>query len=192
MNNELSIKQNTGPSTVRAFCFLFITGFFSLILYLKSGWSAQMQAGIAVFFLLSFISLWMLYIDTKRKIIINKAIDQIQVHEMTLLGRQIRSSYTLSEFAYVRSIITPGRGALNCVELVTATENWGLVIASFSPKGGQRFFSLVTERENPKAEALSKAIADYALLPNKGFQGHAHCNMHIQIRNEQSYFEKHF
>lgn len=183
--------QNTGPSKSRVLCFLFITVFFSLILYLKSGWVAETQAGIAVFSLLSLISLWILYIDTKRKVIINKAIDQIQVHEMTLLGRERRSSYPLSEFAYVRSIITPGRSAVNCVELVTAGENWGLVVSSFSPKGGPRFFSLITETESPNAETLCKAIADYTLLPNKGFQGHAYCKTHIRSRNEQSYFEKH-
>lgn len=170
--------------------FLFITVFFSLILYLKSGWVAETQAGIAVFSLLSLISLWILYIDTKRKVIINKAIDQIQVHEMTLLGRERRSSYPLSEFAYVRSIITPGRSAVNCVELVTAGDNWGLVVSSFFPKGGPRFFSLITETESPNAETLCKAIADYTLLPNKGFQGHAYCKTHIRSRNEQSYFEK--
>ncbi|HYN55051.1 MAG TPA: hypothetical protein VES38_10140 [Methylotenera sp.] len=190
--NELIIKGSNERLKLIVPCLFFMFLFFSLISYLKSSWSNQTQAVTTTFFFISLFSFWALYIQSKRKVVINKTNDQIQVYETTFWGKENISSYSLSNFAYIRSFITFGRGAVNCVELVTDTGNWGLIISSFLPSGGQKFFSLVTESENPKAKNLCETIASYISLPNMGFQGHELCKTQIKNQNESTFIKNLF
>ncbi len=102
------------------------------------------------------------------------------------------SCYPLSDFSYIRSFITRGKFAVNCVELVTQSDNWGLIVSSFLPSGGHKFFSLVSETENKKAKNLCETLANYTLLSNKAFQEYQFCKTPIESKNESSFIKNLF
>lgn len=182
--DELIIRQNNERLKQKAPMLLFVFAFFSAVSYLKAGWSNQTQIVIIIFSLILLFSYWVLHIQSKRKVVINKLKDQIHVYETKFFGSTKKTSYAISDFSYIRSFITHGKGAVNCVELVSQTGNWGLVISSFLPAGGENFFSLGTETESAKAKALCEAIADYTLLSNEGFLGHDFLKTPIESKNK--------
>jgi hypothetical protein len=190
--NELIIKESNERLKLIAPCLFIMFLFLSLTSYLKDSWSSQTQTVTTIFFLISLFGFWFLYVQSKRKVVINKTNNQIQVYEKTLWGKENLSYYPLSDFAYIRSFITHGKFAVNCVELVTQSDNWGLIVSSFLPSGGNKFFSLVSETENKKAKNLCESLTNYTSLPHKAFQGHQFCKTPIESKNESTFIKNLF
>lgn len=190
--NELLIKQNKSAlKTILAMVF-FVFAFFTFSIYLESGFSSQTQAllGLGVFFLV--FGGWHQYLISKRHVLINKLTSQIEITEFSFFGTPKHITYSLSEFSSVQSYITRGKGARNIVELVTTDGNRGLLLSSFFPCGGKKFWSLEIETENPEAALLASKVSEFIKIKNTGFIGHKFVTNQIGIENNAKFISNMF
>jgi hypothetical protein len=190
--SELLIQQNKGKFKAIIPIVWFTFSFFAFFHFLASGWSYQ--EGITYLLLALFLLAlsWGQYTNTRRKVLINKTTNEVIVYEITFFGRNITKSYSLNQFSSVRSFISPGKGAVNIVELATTGGYFGLELSSFLPSSGGPFFSILNEVENPKAEALRIAVCEITGLTNLGFVGHKFFSCPIESKIESPFFSKLF
>ena len=112
----------------------------------------------------------------KRKVKIDIKNQTIIVEEYTLFNNQKFKQFSTSEFNAVRSYILASRGGnTNLVELVRASDNYGLLLTNLPPSSGKQFWSLKSAHlENSNAEALRKNIVAFMQLKDLGFLGVIH------------------
>jgi len=187
--NELLIKQN--KSALKAILAM-VFSFFTFSSYLQSGFSSQTQAllGLGVFFLV--FGGWHQHLISKRQVLINKLTSQIEITEFSFFGTLKHITYSLSDFSSVQSYITRGKGARNIVELVTTDGNRGLLLSSFLPCGGKKFWSLEIETENPEAAQLASKVSEFMKIKNTGFIGHKFVTNQIGIGNNAKFISNMF
>jgi hypothetical protein len=149
-----------------------IATLFCVVSFLQSGWSQQTQITVPVLLIVAVTGSWSLYVQSNRVVHINKTYSEVRVEEMTFFGKILTHVYPLNQFAAICSYISPGRGAMNVVELAEKGGVNGLALCSFPPSAPGKFWSLSAESENPKANALAAEVAEFLALPNMGFIGH--------------------
>lgn len=169
-----------------------VFAFFTFSSYLKFAFSTQTQAllGLTIFF--TVWGVWSLYISSKRRVLIDKLTSQIQITEISFFGTQKHNTYSLGDFSSVQSYITHGKGARNIVELVTRDGNRGLLLSSFLPSGGKKFWSLEIETENQEAALLASKVSEFITVKNLGFVGHKFATTQIGIENNANFISNMF
>jgi hypothetical protein len=98
----------------------------------------------------------------------------------------------LDDFSSVQSYISRGKGARNIVELVTTDGNRGLVLSTFYPCGGKKFWSLQIEIENPEAALLASKVSEFITIKNVGFIGHKFVTNQIGIEKNAKFISNMF
>lgn len=190
--NELLIKQNKDNlKTIPTMVFLCFS-FFTFSSYMKSGFSTETLAILGLGALLLIFGGWHQYLISKRQVLINKLTSQIQITEFSFFGTPKHLTYPLSDFSSVQSYITRGKGARNIVELLTTDGNRGLMLSSFFPCSGKKFWSLETETENPEAALLASKVSAFITIKNIGFVGHKFATNQIGIENNAKFIRNMF
>ena len=159
---------------------------------MNSGFSTQTQAllGFGVFFLV--FGGWHQYLDSKRQVLINKLTSQIELTEFSFLGKSKHTTYSLDDFSSVQSYISRGKGARNIVELVTTDGNRGLLLSSFFPCCGKKFWSLDIETENSEAALLASKVTEFIKIKNMGFIGHKFVTSQLGIEKNAKFISNIF
>ena len=190
--NELLIKQNKSALRAMPTIIFLVFAFFTFSSYLRSAFSAQTQTLLAFTIFFTVLGAWSQYVSSKRQVLINKLTSQIEITEFSVFGARKHNTYSLNSFGSVHSYITHGKGARNIVELVTTDGNRGLLLSSFLPSGGEKFWSLEIETENPEAALLASEVSGFITIKNLGFIGHKFFTNQIGIENNAKFISRMF
>lgn len=126
-----------------------------------------------------------LYASSKRTILIDKTANIIEVSQHNLFRKQNKQTFSINQFNSIRSYISRSRFPDHIVELVTTDNNRALTLAYFQPCSNKKFWTLITEVENPKAQILVKKIENFLPIENLGFVGHKFTTTQIGIEDNK-------
>lgn len=116
---------------------------------------------------------WNAYQDYKKEVKLNKKTRTVNVMKVSFFGKVTVNTYHLDEFKGIRSYLRrSGKSNTNIVDLVFVDSDRGLMLSSFAPSSGKKFFTLkASHLENEKATELRRTVSNFTGLADIGFLG---------------------
>ena len=145
--------------------------FFAFFYYLSYGYSKNILMIYSFTLVFLLVLHWTVYLQSKREVIISKKEKVVTIYETTFFRKITSTSFPLHTFIGIRSYLHSSEGAGNIhVELVHSDGIRGLPLSNFAISYGDKFLSYGLH-ENKEAEALRKAVSEFANLKDLGFLG---------------------